>query len=161
MTRLLRRRVFYKTCTVGDCIRNAPLLYIYGKSGTKVPLFLIIKNSSKQTLSGIIWFPRVLCAKALSHRSKTQILPRASRFLAGSHGDPNPINNPKSLSHSGNPFYKINFYKNETLFRLHYLIGLESALCCKTGEVRATKTLLDFKTLLSSPSSWLRQFKEG
>ncbi len=26
------------------------------KSGTEVPLFLIIKNSSKQTLSGIIWF---------------------------------------------------------------------------------------------------------
>ena len=54
--RLLRRRVFYKTRTVGDCIRNAPLLYIYGKSGTEVPLFLIIENSSKQTLSGIIWF---------------------------------------------------------------------------------------------------------
>ena len=44
MTRLLRRRVFYKTCTVGDCIRNAPLLYIYGKSGTKVPLFFDYKK---------------------------------------------------------------------------------------------------------------------
>ena len=42
--RLLRRRVFYKTCTVGDCIRNAPLLYIYGKSGTKVPLFFDYKK---------------------------------------------------------------------------------------------------------------------
>ena len=96
--RLLRRRVFYKTCTVGDCIRNAPLLYIYGKSGTKVPLFLIIKNSSKQTLSGIIRFFFGLAGISPPTPRKTRILPRASRFLASSHAGSKPKNNVKRFS---------------------------------------------------------------
>ena len=39
-----------------------------------------IKNK-KTTLSGIIWFVRVVCTKVLSHHSQTQVLPRASHVL--------------------------------------------------------------------------------
>ena len=94
MLRLMKPRLLAQTSAVlqtGESfIRRAPsaiafamrLYFIFTeKAERKFRFFLIIKNSSKQTLSGIIRFLLRLADISPPTLVKTRILPRASRLL--------------------------------------------------------------------------------